>query len=69
MIASLASQFQAIAAAAVVTLALNSYPQLVQIYRIVPPDSPELFGELLSLDAVWTLPVSERRRVPCGPAS
>ena len=47
---------------AVVTLALNSFPQLVQIYRIVPPDSPELFGELLSLDSVWTLPVSERRR-------
>ena len=48
--------------AAVVTLALNSFPQLVQIYRIVPPDTPELFGELLSLNSVWTLPVSERRR-------
>ena len=48
--------------AAVVTLSLNSFPQLVLIYRIVPPDTSELFGELVSLNSVWTLPVSERRR-------
>ncbi len=34
----------------------------VLVYRVVSPDSPELFGELLSLGNVWALPESERRR-------
>ena len=48
--------------AAVVTVATLSFPWQVQIYRSVPPDSRELFGELVSRGNVWTLPESERRR-------
>ncbi len=48
--------------AAVVTVGISGDPFAVQIYRVVPPDSPELFGELRSVFNVWTLPASERRR-------
>ncbi len=47
---------------AVVTVAISAFPWLIQIYRIVPPDSQELFGELVAVDGAWTLPESERRR-------
>ncbi len=47
---------------AVVTVTTFTDPWLVQIYRIVPPDSPELFGELQAFSGIWTLPESERRR-------
>ena len=48
--------------AAVVSVEIFAIPWLFQIYRIVPPDSPELFGELFAFEGVWTLPESERRR-------
>ena len=40
----------------------------VKIYRIVPPDTPELFGELVSTGDVWILPETERRRYVDSPS-
>ena len=48
--------------AAFVAVQTFDVANLVQVYLVVSPDSPELFGELLSGANVWTLPESERRR-------